>query len=261
MRAGQGRSSWRWRWLLGAVFGLLAGCAASRSRLEDALRAGYVPAGPEPGVAGRYVVRCPDVLQVHVEGRPDWDGPCPVGADGRIGLGEAGRLRASGFTPPALAATVAQLAHVPPEAVQVRVAQYNSQQLYVFGEVNGLQRAVPFEGPETVVSLLQRVGGLTPGAAPGDIQVVRPHVADGKPPEVFQVDLEAILLNHQPQTDLLLEPFDQVYIGQTRRSKFTSCFPPWLQPLYKRACGMHRRENAQVAGRPMTYPIPPSRRP
>lgn len=240
MRAGQGRSSWRWRWLLGAVFGLLAGCAASRSRLEDALRVGYLPAGPEPGVADRYVVRCPDVLEVHVEGRPDWDGACPVSADGRIALGDAGRLRASGFTPSAIAAAVAHLAHVPPEAVHVRVAQYNSQQLYVFGEVNGLQRAVPYEGPETVVSLLQRAGGLTPGAAPGDIQVVRPHVADGKPPEVFQVDLEAILLQHQSQTNVLLEPFDQVYIGQTRRSKFAPCFPPWLQPLYKRACGMRK---------------------
>jgi protein involved in polysaccharide export with SLBB domain len=124
--------------------------------------------------------------------------------------------------------------------VRVRVAEFNSQQLYLFGEVTGLQRAVPYRGAETVLDLLQRVGGITPGASLGDIEVVRTHVADGKAPEVFYVDLAAIVLKHDQHSNLRLEPFDQIYVGESRRSRLTCSLPPWLRPLYKTVCGMNR---------------------
>jgi protein involved in polysaccharide export with SLBB domain len=126
--------------------------------------------------------------------------------------------------------------------VRVRVAEFNSQQLYLFGEVAGLQRAVAYQGPETVLDLLQRVGGITPGASLGDIEVVRTHVADGKAPEVFHVDLAAIVLKHDQHSNPRLEPFDQVYVGQSRRSSLTCSLPPWVRPVYKRVCGMSRPE-------------------
>jgi protein involved in polysaccharide export with SLBB domain len=240
MGPGQGRSSWQRRWLLGAVLGLLAGCSASRSQLEQALLADRTPAAHAGAAAARYLLHCPDVLEVTVDGREGWTGPRRVGADGRIDLGEAGRPRVDGLTVAEAARTVAEQVGVPPERVHVRVAEFHSQTLYLIGEVPGLQRAVPYRGPETVLDLLQRVGGITPGAAPGDIQVVRAHVADGKPPEVYHVDLAAIVLKKDQHTNVPLEPFDQVYVGENRRSSFACCLPPWLRPLFKAACGMSR---------------------
>jgi protein involved in polysaccharide export with SLBB domain len=122
----------------------------------------------------------------------------------------------------------------------VRVAGYNSRQIYLLGEVPGLPRSVPYRGPETVLDLLQRAGGVTPGAALDDIRVVRSHVADGRPPEVFQVDLHAILVKHDQQTNITLEPFDQVHVGERRSAQLRCCIPPWLRPLYCRACGVQR---------------------
>ena len=238
MQPGQGRSGGWGRGLLAAALALSAGCVAARSRFEQALLADRTPASHGGDVAALYAVHCPDVLEVNVVGRPEWGGQCRVGPDGYVGLGEAGPLCVDGLRPAEVAAAVAERAGVPAERVQVRVAAFNSQQVYLFGEVAGLQRAVAYQGPETVLDLLQRAGGLSPAAAPTDVQVVRAHVADGRTPEVFHVDLAAIVLKHDQQSNVRLLPFDQVYVGQSRRSTYVPALPPWLRPVYNALVGM-----------------------
>jgi protein involved in polysaccharide export with SLBB domain len=241
MQAGQARSSWWRRWRLGAVLVLLAGCATGQPRLQRALLADRNPAthGDEP--ATHYQVHCPDVLEVAVEGVTPGALSAPVTPDGRVALGDDGGPRVDGLTLPEVARALARHYGVGPGQVRVRVARYNSQQVYLYGQVGGGERAVAYQGPETVLDLLQRTGGLSAGASVENVQVVRPHVADGKPPEVFHVDLSAIVLKQDPQTNVALEPFDQVYIGQTRRSKLCPCFPPWLRPVYEAVLGMRRQ--------------------
>jgi protein involved in polysaccharide export with SLBB domain len=253
MQAGQGRCSW---WAAGAVaplLALLAGCAGGGPRLDRALLADRTPAAHHAGCADCYRVRCPDVLDVDVPGRPAWGGPHPVGPDGRIALGGDFALRVEGQTPPEVAGRVASLAGADPDRVRVHVAAYNSQQIYLFGEVSGPPRAVPYQGPETVLDLLQRAGGITPGAEVGNVHVVRAHVADGRPPEVFQVDLAAILQRHDQGTNVQLEPFDEVYVGQTRRSAVADCLPPWIRRVGGRAGGPGEGrppEPARPSGKP-----------
>src|SRR5262249_10600175 len=76
------------------------------------------------------------------------------------------------------------------------------------------------------------------------IQVVRAHVADGKPPEVFDVDLEAIMDKNDQETNIKLQPFDQVYVGQSNSLRIKKCLPPWLRPLYGRIFGLTRPGDA-----------------
>jgi protein involved in polysaccharide export with SLBB domain len=242
MQAGQGRAA-GWLWAAGALLPLLAGCATGPP-LDQLLAANKKLAADPAELAASYRVQCPDVLEVAVAGRPDCTGRFPVRADGRIALGPAG-VRVEGLPAAEVAARVAAALGVPAPYVQVRVADYNSQQLYLFGEVAGLSRAVPYRGPETVVELLLRVGGVTPGAAPSNVQVVRPHVAEGRPPEVFPVDLPAILVKHDPSTNVRLQPFDQVYVGQTFRAVRAKSIPPCLRPLYDALTGLNR-PNAEV---------------
>jgi protein involved in polysaccharide export with SLBB domain len=191
-------------------------------------------------VAEAYTIYCPDVLDVAVAAHPELMGQRDVGPDGRIDLGARGRLSVEGGTAADVAALLSQVAGVPPTAVHVRVAEYRSQQLYLIGQVAGLQRAVPYQGPETVVDLLHRVGGITPGAAPDDVHVSRSRVFEGKPPEIIAIDLQAILLRHDVRTNIYLRPQDQIYVGETRRFSISKCIPPWLRPLYETLCGMRR---------------------
>jgi protein involved in polysaccharide export with SLBB domain len=156
-------------------------------------------------------------------------------------LVDGNRLHVDGLTAPEVARAAADRLELPAEQVRVGIIEYNSQELYLFGGVAGQERAVPYQGPETILHLLQRVGGVAPGAAIGNIQVVRSHVADGTSPELFQVDLTAILLHGDEKTNMCLEPFDQIYIGQTKRSCLKTALPPWLQALCERLTGAEVR--------------------
>ncbi len=183
-------------------------------------------------VQARYIVHCPDLLEVEAPGRLN-DAALPVGADGCIALSEGSRFYVEGMTAPEIARAAAEHLGLPPEQVRVGVVEYNSQEIYLFGEVAGGERAVPYQGPETVLDLLQRMGGLASGAAVGNVQVLRSHVADGTSPELFQVDLAAIVLHGDQKTNVRLEPFDQIYIGQTKRSCLKTLLPPWVQALHE----------------------------
>jgi protein involved in polysaccharide export with SLBB domain len=206
---------------------LAGGCA---SRLDQALLADRNPAAHLAEPQGEYRLHCPDALEIAV---PGWSGELIVGADGRVRPNGIA-VRVDGLTPADACRHIAAEFGVDASRVRVRVTGFNSQQLYVHSDVADMQKAVPYRGPETVVDLLQRTGGIGKGAAPGDIQVVRSHVADGHPPEVFHVELEAILVRGDQSSNLQLEPFDQIYVGQTRRHCIACCLPPWLRMLFTR---------------------------
>jgi protein involved in polysaccharide export with SLBB domain len=232
----------------------LPGCASGRLHVEQSLMADRGNAPRNERVADEYRVGCPDVLDVSVPDRPDLSGRCQVGPDGRIELESLARSRVEGLTPPEIARLLATQAGVPTDQVRVRVADYASQELYLFGQVSGLQRAVPYEGQETVLDLLQRIGGITAGAAPDDVVVIRTHLADGKRPEVFHVDLKAIVLKHDQRTNVRLLPFDQVHVGETRQARVERSIPPWLRPLYQAVWDTRPPAKTQVAaGTPSAF--------
>jgi protein involved in polysaccharide export with SLBB domain len=189
------------------------------------------------GTSETYTVVCPDVLDIDIANHPELCGPHPIGIDGRLDLEPLGHPRVEGQTVAEVAERLAEFAGVAASKVHVHVAEYRGQYIYLFGEVMGLQRAVPYQGQETVMDLLQRTGGITQGAAPAEVYVVRTHVTDGKRPEVFHVDLRSIVLKGDDRTNLRLQPFDQVHVGATRRAGLQKCVPPWLRPFYCGMCG------------------------
>jgi polysaccharide biosynthesis/export protein len=215
---------------------LSAGCLSARPRIEAALQQ-----PPDTrSCAQEYRLACPDLLRVEVRDRPDWSGEFPVGADGRVDLGPLGRHRVEGLTAAEAARQVADRAGLGPDRVSLEVLQHRSRRLFL---VHGdRQRAVDYRGPETVVDLLRRAGGLDPGAsALHEVHVVRPHVARDQPPEVFTVDLAAVLLDGDPRSNVRLEPGDQVYVGASRRACFHGLLPHWLRPTWRALCGMSCR--------------------
>jgi protein involved in polysaccharide export with SLBB domain len=228
MKPGKGWSTWRALALL-----VLAGCATERLSIEKNLMAERNSVERNAGVSEHYLVACPDVLEVRLPHRPELSGKYTVNAEGRIDLGDYGQMRVDGRTLLEIAGLLATETGGRADQIEVRVAAFRSQYLLLFGEVIGSQRSVPYEGQETVLDLLQRVGGITPGAEPADVYVVRPHLGTSQRPEVFHVDLEAIVLHHDDQTNLRLLPFDQIYVGMTRQAELERLFPPWLRPLYQ----------------------------
>lgn len=211
----------------------LTGCAGGRAHLRDALASQPPPPGHH--LEAEYVVRCPDVLEVRIESQPDAGGRFEVGPDGRVAL--PGRPRVAGLSPPRIAGLLAHERQVAEAAVRVHVVEYRSQHLYLVGEIAAERQLVAYRGPETVVELLQRVG-LGTNASLGEVKVVRGHVADGKPPEVFKVDLDAILLKRDQHTNVRLEPSDHVHVAQRRPSKIAESLNPLIRPMYETLFGV-----------------------
>ena len=260
---------------MGLALSLLVGCAAGPSRLDQALMADRGAAGRNQGVEQDYHVFCPDVLQITIDSDPAerttshinlssltasqrracWatlpaesrlNGRYAIDADGRIDLGPLGKPRVEGRSPSQVVNLLSDEIGVPAERIYVKVVEYNSQQIYLYGQVmpDGLakssQRAVPYRGPETVLDLLQRVGGITPGAASNDVNVVRSNLANNQPPLVFHIDLGAIVMNRDQSTNLRLQPFDRVFVGEAKKSSLEKCIPPCLRPVYEKITGMRR---------------------
>jgi protein involved in polysaccharide export with SLBB domain len=230
MKPRQGWCSWCLRG--SALFAVLvAGCVSTHSAVEQNLMGDRDANTRHAGVLENYVLACPDVVEVRLGQQPAV--VAAIGPDGRVNLGALGRPRVEGLTPPQAARQLAVQERLPRDQVRVRVAEFRSQHLLLFGEINGLQRAVPYQGQETVLDLLQRVGGITADAAPEDVYVIRPGVAEGHQPEVFHVDLRAIVLRHDQRTNLRLRPFDQVHVGATPQARVENSLPPWLRPVYR----------------------------
>lgn len=204
-----------------------AGCASHRPRVEAALRASRPVSGPASPDAA-YTLACPDLLDLQVDDHPEWSGPREIGPDGCLQLAELSPLRVEGLTAAQAANRAATALHLPRAAVGIRVTAYRSRQVFLFGQVEGPERALSYQGPETVADLLRRAGGLPPGADFRTVSVVRPHVAAGYRPEVFTVDLAAVLLRGDSKSNVILQPDDEVYIAETPRYSMLKALPEWM---------------------------------
>jgi protein involved in polysaccharide export with SLBB domain len=239
MKTGERWSCWKSLIaVLGPALPLLllqvCGCAKDRASVEKHLMEVRHSAQRQEGVPDSYRVGCPDVLELHVYERPEMSGRYEIGADGKIELGgDYGKVRIEGRTLSEIGKLMAAEVGVSPEHVQVRVSDFRSAHVLLFGEVTGLQRSIPYRGQETVLDLLQRVGGITVGAEPKDVYVVRPHLGESHRPEVFHVDLQAIVVKQDLKTNPRILPFDQIYVGQTRQAKVERALPPWLRSMYQ----------------------------
>lgn len=221
---------------LALVCAAFAGCTANphRANVEKNLLNQRPSSDHQREITAKYIVACPDVLQIHIEGRDELNGTHTIGPDGRITMGGYGPVRVEGMTLPAAGEAIAEKVGARAEKVHVRVVEFASRHLLLVGEVIGKHRTVTYQGRETVLDVLQRVGGITPGAEPTEIYVVRSHIADLQRPEVFHVDLQAIVLNRDHETNVRVQPYDQIFVGETRQARIEKCVPPWFRPVYQK---------------------------
>jgi protein involved in polysaccharide export with SLBB domain len=226
-------------WRLAAPCLLLAGCTDAKFLHRECpqptdLAAAASMVAPDP----RYRVGCPDVLDISFADRPEWDSYVAIDLDGCVPLAESCQPRVEGLTLEEVRRELAQSAGTTPDRVSVSLASPRSAHIFLNGPVRGRTRVVPYQGPEPVIDFLKRIGGLPPGSKLNQVYVIRPHVATGQPPEIFRVDVPAVLIDNNPATNVELRPSDQVYIGETRGSTFSRILPHWLGTAYRRVVGL-----------------------
>lgn len=215
----------------------LAGCAHGRCPYRSL--SAFAPAAPTDTPLPVYHIACPDVLEVRLADKPNWDCLASVGVDGRVKVGPEAAVAVEGLTAEQARVAVAAVLGVDVAGVAVTVADPRAGSVDLFGPEANRHRAVAYRGPESVVEFLRRTGAMKPGCFdPRDVTVLRPNVAAGRPAEVFHVDLEAVVLRGDARTDLAVMAGDQVYVGESRRSSFARLLPARLKPVYQRLTGI-----------------------
>jgi protein involved in polysaccharide export with SLBB domain len=183
------------------------------------------------------------VVEVSFANLPHWDAIASVDVDGELPLGPAGRVRIEGLSETAARDAVANATGVEQASVSLRVVDTRAARVFVCGPENGKQRPVPYRGPERALDFLWRVGAVKKGCSDlDDVYVVRSNVSNGGRPQVLRVDVAAVVIDGNAESNVVLQPSDQVYIGETRRSRFGRLVPDWLQPLYRKLVGLFPTE-------------------
>ena len=137
----------------------------------------FVP--PAFGQQADYMVGAQDVLTVTVYDQPDMSGKFKVEADGAFTFPLVGRIPAAGQTLHAIEAELKKRlsdGYLKNPQVSVAVEQYQSQRIFILGEVRA-PGSYTLSGDMTLIEALSRAGSTTP-AASDQILIVRP--APGK---------------------------------------------------------------------------------
>jgi len=189
---------------------LLVGCA-SRRYLEAQARLTSIEAVAKKPPDARYVVDPPDTIRVEVlSEEPPLVREVTLRQDGCITLPNLEDVKVGGLTTleirEKLESLYSKYYHEP--EVLVTVTAYRSKRIFVYGEV-GRQGAIPYTGSQTIMDAIGAVGGVTIRAARSRVKVIRGDPLD---PEVFEVDLDELLLHGDMLYDVSLAENDVVYV-------------------------------------------------
>ncbi|VTS05005.1 polysaccharide biosynthesis/export family protein [Tuwongella immobilis] len=236
-----------------AVLPWLGGCASdSASRNKSCLPC--QAATVMPPVSNLYVIGFGDVLTVGVIDGQETLRESMIDEEGRFDLGELGRVRLEGQTILQASHTLGQVMKLPPERISLHVSEHGRGMIIVLGPAEGVQRLVPYRGPESILDFLRRIDSMRLCVALRTIHVVRPNVALGKAPEIFAVSVPKILEDDDSEQNLRLEPFDRVVIGTTWRAELLELMPPWARSLLLQTCKRCGIEPAQPPAAPLSVP-------
>jgi polysaccharide biosynthesis/export protein len=223
--------------LLVALFAVLPGCKTNEANRVSQTVSQF---NSMPAVVAQYQVGCGDVLKLQFQLRPDWDCLCSVDVDGTLPLPESiGKIRVQGLTTEQIVASLSQASSLNSQGIEVSLIDARASKVTVLGPVNLQAKSIAYCGPEPVMDFLVRVGAIQTGTSNlNRVYLLRPNVAVGERADVFHVDVDSFTLEGDQKTNIAIQPGDQIYVGETKRSIYSRLLPKWIRPLYRQLVGM-----------------------
>jgi len=168
------------------------------------------PKPPEPRVSS--TLGAGDVFEVRVYQEPELSGVYRVGPQGDIVFPLCRRVPVAGLTANAVSERLQAClgeGFIRNAHVSVIVKEFNSQKIFVFGEVQKPGTFV-FEDGMTIVQAVTVAGGFAKGAAQNSTSVTR--LVDGQEQKI-KVAVQDIALGKAP--NFVLKPGDIVYVPES----------------------------------------------
>lgn len=165
-----------------------------------------------------YVIEPGDALDVRFFYNPELNEEIMVRPDGNISLPLVGEMRAAGRTPTQLESALkdSYSRELRQAAITVMVKGFAGQRVYVDGEV-GTPQMVNIAGNLSALQAVASAGGFKPSARKGEVLVIRR--SGTSQPVVIPVDLDATIAGTDTSQDILLQPYDVVFVPKTAISE------------------------------------------
>lgn len=171
----------------------------------------FAPAGMDE----EYVLQRGDVIDVKHFNNPELDQSIPIRPDGAISLPLAGNVRAAGLTASELQVVLTQryAASLRAPEVAVLVKGFGGNRVYIGGEVTR-PGVLQTTGTLTVLQAVMEAGGFTRAAELRNVVILRNQGTSQ--PAFMSVNLKRSMLVAGQANDLVLKPYDIVFVPKTR---------------------------------------------
>lgn len=187
------------------------------------------------GGALRYQLQPGDQLDVKFFYNPELNEQLVVGPDQNVSLQLIGVVNVAGMSvadmSDALTRRYGTILRQPEATVILR--KYAVSRIFVAGEVNNPAAYALDSGPLTAFQAIVQSGGFRKGAERANVIVLRASGA-GKP-QFIKLDLQSHL-EQTAEADLLLRPYDIVYVPQRRIAEIADFFDEYFNkivPIYR----------------------------
>lgn len=161
-----------------------------------------------------YILQNGDIIDVKLYYDPELNDTVVIRPDGKVSLQLVGEIKAAGLKPLALANELSQrygrILRKPQVAVIVR--KFAGQKVFIGGEVAS-PRQIDLTSEMTALDAIFDAGGFRESADTGSVIIISRGL-DGAP-VARRIDLSMALSGETPEKDVLLKPFDIIYVPKT----------------------------------------------
>ena len=167
-----------------------------------------------PYIEQEYRIQVGDQLDIKFFYNPELNELVMVRPDGRISLQLVHEVRVAGLTPSELTDSLTQkyAPQLKKPEITVIVRSFGAHKVYVDGEVNK-SGMFPLMGLMTVTQAISQAGGVKDTARTKEVVVIR-HGENNKR-LALQVNVEKVIDGTDMSQDIVLKPFDVVYVPRT----------------------------------------------
>lgn len=237
-------------WCLLCLLCLLGGCESTSARVGQhavaaaefkAAQAAQAQAGaatdgqPVEGAALAYQLQPGDQVEVKFFYNPELNEQLLIGPDNQVSLQLIGELNVHGMSVRQLSTEITRryAATLRNPQATVILRKYALPRIFVAGEVNIPGAHVLDPGSLTAFQAIAQSGGFRKGAQRRQVVVLR-HSGSAEP-QFIQLDLQAHL-EQTADSDLVLRPYDIVFVPQKRMAEVADFFEEYINkivPIYR----------------------------
>ena len=197
---------------------VLTGCASVPQSLPPAPQIGL----GSPDLQPAYRLQPGDVIELHILSNPELNEQVVVAPDNRVTFQYAPGLIAGGHSLQQVTDSLNQIyGTTTKNDLQVVLRSQVGTRVYVSGEVQ-LPSEVVVNGQLSALSAISRAGGFKITAQRSEVVLMRRD--EENKPHLYALNLLAAMKGRDPTADVLLQPYDVLYVPRDRISNVSLIF-------------------------------------